>query len=112
MFAAPDALLDDGLLEVVVLESIGKLRFLTRILPKVFKGTHVNEPSVHVFRAAEVSISSERPFTVYADGDPLGELPLLIRAQPGAVSMLVPPHNAHAPFATPLPLSPAGVPTS
>jgi YegS/Rv2252/BmrU family lipid kinase len=90
MRAAPDALLDDGLLEVVVLESIGKLRFLTRILPKVFKGTHVREPGVHVFRAREIALSSDRPFTMYADGDPIGELPVRVRALAGAVTMLTP----------------------
>jgi YegS/Rv2252/BmrU family lipid kinase len=90
MRAAPDALLDDGLLEVVVLESLSKLKFLTKVLPKVFKGTHVQLPSVHVFRAAEVEISADRPFTMYADGDPIGELPVRVRAVHGAVSVLVP----------------------
>jgi YegS/Rv2252/BmrU family lipid kinase len=90
MLAAPDAMLDDGLLEVIVLESIGKLAFLTKILPNVFKGTHVNQPSVHVFRAREVSISADRPFTMYADGDPIGELPLSVRAVSAAVSVIVP----------------------
>ncbi len=101
MRAAPDALLDDGLLEVVILESISKLRFLTRILPKVFSGTHVQEPSVRVFRAGEVTIGAERPFTVYADGDPLGELPLRIRALPGAVRILVPSQDSEGAFANP-----------
>jgi len=90
MRAAPDALLDDGLLEVMVVENVGKLRFLTRILPKVFKGTHVHEPGVHVFRAREVSFSADRPFTMYADGDPIGELPVRVRALQGAVTMLTP----------------------
>jgi YegS/Rv2252/BmrU family lipid kinase len=90
MRAAPGAMLDDGLLEVVVLENIGKLAFLTKVLPKVFKGTHVQLPSVHVFRAAEVEISADRPFTMYADGDPIGELPLRVRAVRGAVTVLVP----------------------
>ncbi len=90
MRAAPDAMLDDGLLEVVVLESISKLRFLTTILPRVFKGTHVQLPSVHVFRAAAIEISADRPFTMYADGDPIGELPVSVRAVRGAVSVLVP----------------------
>ncbi len=61
MRAAPDALLDDGLLEVVVLESVGQLRFLTKSLPKVFKGTHVQEPTVHVFRAREVESPPTAP---------------------------------------------------
>ncbi len=90
MRAAPDAMLDDGLLEVVVLESVGKLRFLTRILPKVFSGTHVREPCVHVFRAGEISLGADRPFTMYADGDPIGELPVRVRALRGAITMLTP----------------------
>ena len=90
MRAAPDAMLDDGLLEVVLVESIGKLAFLTRILPKVFSGAHVREPGVHVFRAREIALSADRPFTMYADGDPIGELPVRVRALPGAVTMLTP----------------------
>ncbi len=91
MRAAPDALLDDGQLEVVVLENVSKLAFLTKILPRVFSGRHVQEPSVHVFRAREVAIEADRPFTMYADGDPIGELPLRARAVAGAINVLVPP---------------------
>jgi YegS/Rv2252/BmrU family lipid kinase len=90
MRAAPGALLDDGLLEVVLVEDVGKLGFLTRILPKVFSGKHVHEPGVRVFRAAEVLVSSERAFTMYADGDPIGALPVSVRALPAAVTMLTP----------------------
>ena len=102
MRAAPDALLDDGLLEVPVLENVSKLSFLTKIFPKVFSGTHVHEPSVRMFRAAEVAISADRPFTMYADGDPIGELPVRVRALPGAVTMLTPQAGpADSPFAGP-----------
>lgn len=90
MRAAPDALLDDGLLDVIALESVSKLRFLTRILPKVFSGRHVLEPGVHVWRAREISISADRAFAMYADGDPIGKLPLRVRALQGAVTVLVP----------------------
>ena len=96
MRAAPDAVLDDGLLDVVILESIGKLAFLAKILPRVFKGTHVHEPGVKVFRARELSIDADRPFTMYADGDPIGELPVTVRAVPGAVRVLVPRQGAGA----------------
>lgn len=89
MMLAPDALLDDGLLEVVVSEHVSKLRFLLD-LPRVFKGTHVRLPTVHVLRAREVEISADRPFTVYADGDPIGELPVRVRAVGNAVTVLVP----------------------
>jgi YegS/Rv2252/BmrU family lipid kinase len=90
MRAAPDAMLDDGLLDVVVLENVSKLAFLTKILPRVFKGEHVREPRVHVLRAKEITVSADRPFTMYADGDPIGELPLRVRVLPGAINVLVP----------------------
>jgi diacylglycerol kinase family enzyme len=60
------------------------------VLPAVFKGRHVDEPTVHVLRGAEVRISADRPFTVYADGDPIGELPCTVRAVPDAVKVLLP----------------------
>jgi YegS/Rv2252/BmrU family lipid kinase len=90
MRAAPDALLDDGLLDVMALESVSKLRFVTKILPKVFSGTHVSEPGVRVWRAREISVHADRPFEMYADGDPIGELPVRVRALAGAVRVLVP----------------------
>ncbi len=103
MRAAPGAMLDDGLLEVVVLESVSKRAFLTRIFPKVFKGTHVSEPHVHVFRARELALSADRPFAMYADGDPIGQLPVRVRALAGAITMLLPaqdgPDSAFAPDA-------------
>jgi diacylglycerol kinase family enzyme len=78
------------MLEVMVLESVSKLAFLTRILPNVFSGKHVEQPSVSVFRARSVSITCERPFTMYADGDPIGDLPVTVSALQAAVRMLVP----------------------
>ena len=108
MQAAPGAMLDDGLLDVVVLENVSKLRFLTAILPKVFSGRHVQEPSVNVFRAREILISSDRPFTMYADGDPIGELPVRVRALLGGVIVLTPAIAPPAsPFSGPSPLSAA-----
>jgi len=90
MYAAPDAELDDGLLEIVTLADMPKRRFLFTLMPKVFKGTHVHEPEVTVLRAAEATISSDRPFTVYADGDPIAELPVTVRALGAAVQVIAP----------------------
>jgi YegS/Rv2252/BmrU family lipid kinase len=97
MLLAPGARLDDGLLDVVAIERVSKLRFLAN-LPKVFKGTHTRLPSVHVWRAREVEISADRPFALYADGDPIAELPVRISAVPGAVSVLVPAGDPGAAF--------------
>jgi YegS/Rv2252/BmrU family lipid kinase len=89
MQIAPGASLQDGLLDVVLIERVGRLRFLAS-LPKVFKGTHVQLPQVRVLRAAEVAISAERPFVLYADGDPIGALPVKVRALPHTLRVLVP----------------------
>jgi YegS/Rv2252/BmrU family lipid kinase len=94
MLVAPDAELDDGALDVVRLETTSKARFLRSVLPKVFKGEHVNEPSVHVQRGPVVRVEANRPFMVYADGDPVGELPMTFRALPGAVQVLLPAGEA------------------
>ncbi len=89
MFLAPDAELDDGELDVVYVTHVGKLRALAN-LPKVFKGRHVEDDYVHVLRAAEVRISADRPFAVYADGDHLADLPATVRVLPRALSLIAP----------------------
>jgi YegS/Rv2252/BmrU family lipid kinase len=89
MYLAPDASLEDGLLDVVITGNVPRLRFL-RLLPTVFKGEHVKLPDVHVRRAASVTISADRPFTLYADGDPVAELPVTVRALPRGVRVMVP----------------------
>ena len=89
MLLAPDASMEDGLLDVVMVGHLSKLRFLA-LLPTVFKGAHVRQPFVHVVRAAEVEISADRPFTMYADGDPIAELPVTVRVLSRAVRVIVP----------------------
>lgn len=89
MVMAPAARLDDGLLDVVMSEATSRAHFL-RSLPRIFKGTHVEDPSVRVARAREVRVSADRPFVVYADGDPIGTLPTTIGVLPSAVRVLLP----------------------
>ena len=89
MFIAPDAELDDGEFDIVAIGSVGKLRFLGN-LPKVFKGTHVEEDEVQVFRAPHLELSASKPFPVYADGEHLTELPASLRVLPRALRVLVP----------------------
>jgi YegS/Rv2252/BmrU family lipid kinase len=92
MFIAPDAELDDGEFDIVAVGEVGKLRFVGN-LPKVFKGTHVEEDEVRVFRAAQLELTASRPFPVYADGEHLTDLPASLRVLPRALSVLV-PHSA------------------
>jgi YegS/Rv2252/BmrU family lipid kinase len=87
MLIAPDAALDDGQFDVVTVADVPKRQFLMQ-LPKVFKGTHVGNPEVSVQRARAVRIAADRPFALYADGDPIADLPATVRTLPGAVRVL------------------------
>jgi diacylglycerol kinase (ATP) len=60
-----------------------------RVFPSVYRGTHVDHPKVSVVRAARVEIAAE-DVTGYADGEPLGPLPLNARCVRGAVSVVGP----------------------
>jgi diacylglycerol kinase family enzyme len=89
MYLAPEARLDDGVLDVVLLDDAPRARYL-RCLPKVFKGTHVTEPYVRILRGSEVTFSADRPFTAYADGDPIADLPATVRVAPRALRVIAP----------------------
>ncbi|MGA7397905.1 MAG: diacylglycerol kinase family protein [Solirubrobacterales bacterium] len=89
MNIAPDADLADGELNVVVITEVGKLKFLAN-LPKVFRGSHIKLDEVETWTTHSIEIKASRPFTVYADGDPLTELPATIRVLPSALEMIVP----------------------
>jgi YegS/Rv2252/BmrU family lipid kinase len=89
MLLAPDASLEDGQFDVVMIGHVPKGRFV-RLLPGVFKGEHVHEATVEVARAMQLTIAADRPFTLYADGDPIAELPVTLRVLPAAVRVLVP----------------------
>ncbi|MBA2517399.1 MAG: diacylglycerol kinase family lipid kinase [Solirubrobacterales bacterium] len=89
MRLAPHADLEDGLLDVVLTESSSKARFLAN-LPRVFRGTHIHDPTVTVLRAREVTFGADRPFVACADGDPIADLPATVRVLPGALRVVAP----------------------
>jgi YegS/Rv2252/BmrU family lipid kinase len=89
MLMAPDASTSDGLLDVVIVGDVPKLKFL-RLLPTVFKGAHVRQPGVEVVRVSQLHVSADRSFTMYADGDPIASLPVTVRAVPNALRVIVP----------------------
>lgn len=89
MRLAPDAALDDGQFDVVTIEGVSKLRYASG-LPKVFWGRHVHNREVAIRPARELRIAADRPFVLYADGDPIARLPATVRVLPDAVRVLVP----------------------
>jgi diacylglycerol kinase (ATP) len=94
---APAALMDDGLLDVVVVADLPRLDLL-RTFPKTFSGRHVDHPGVTIYKAAKVRIEADPVQWVFADGEEVGQLPLVFESVPGAISVLA---SADAPALTP-----------
>ena len=82
------AVLDDGLLDVVVIRPMTKLE-LVRTYPKLFKGTHVHHPDYRHHHARSVTLAAPG-ITAYADGERIGPLPLTVEVAPLALTVLVP----------------------
>jgi diacylglycerol kinase (ATP) len=80
------ALLDDGLLDVVVIKPMSKPG-LVRTYPKLFTGTHVTVPQYEHHRVSCVTVAAPG-IVSYADGERFGPLPLTIECAPGALTVL------------------------
>ena len=89
MFVLPHAELDDGKLDVLISKDASKLTFL-RGVSKIFKGAHVDSPNAQFLRGAVIEVSSDRPFVIYADGDPIGATPATMRVEPRCLRVIVP----------------------
>ena len=90
MRIAPDAVVDDGLLDVVVVRAASRLR-LVRALPRLYDGSHVDLDEVLVLRGREVTLASDERVTAYGDGERLVPLPLTASVRPAALTVLAPP---------------------
>lgn len=86
MQICPNAVLDDGLLDITVLGPVSKAE-LIRTFPKVYKGTHIHHPAVTTRRVRTVTLAAEG-VTAYADGEFLAPLPVAVECVPGAVRIL------------------------
>ncbi|NEW40620.1 diacylglycerol kinase [Nocardia cyriacigeorgica] len=88
MLVCPDAVVDDGLLDLTVVRAVSRLQML-RLLPALASGKRIDHPAVLHYRAQRVTLTAPgAPAT--ADGEPVGTLPITLRAVPGALSILVP----------------------
>jgi diacylglycerol kinase (ATP) len=88
MRVTPDAKVDDGLLDVLVVQPLSRTAFL-RIFPRVFKGTHLSDPRVTVRRASSIRIEADT-VVAYADGERIAPLPIDIEVVPGALRVFAP----------------------
>ncbi|MGW4023634.1 diacylglycerol kinase [Streptomyces sp. NPDC005009] len=88
MRICPGADLTDGLFDITVVGECSRATLL-RVFPRVYRGTHVGHPAITVLRAASVELAAEE-VTGYADGEPVGPLPLTARCVPGALRVVGP----------------------
>lgn len=80
------AVLDDGLLDVVIIKPMSKPG-LIRTYPKLFKGTHVTHPAYEHHRVRSVTVAAPG-IMAYADGERFGALPLTVECAPGALTVV------------------------
>lgn len=88
MHIAPDANLQDGLFEVMILGDVGKLE-LIQVFPSAYRGAHVTHPKVRIEKAAQVIIESSERIMVQADGELVGEGPATFRIVPSALNIAI-----------------------
>ncbi|MCQ4079544.1 diacylglycerol kinase family lipid kinase [Streptomyces sp. RB6PN25] len=84
---APDARLDDGLLDVVVINHAPKRLFFT-VMNELKTGSHIRRPQVEILRGKEVRIEADRDLPYGADGEVDATLPVTARVLPGALTVL------------------------
>ena len=93
MRIAPQARLDDGMVDAVVVRCASRLKLL-RIFPRVFSGTHVREPEIEIIRGSRFEVALDRTLLAHGDGEPLVEVgaefvPVTVR--PGGLAVIAPP---------------------
>ncbi len=91
MKVTPDAKVDDGVLDVLVVQALSRTAFL-RIFPRVFKGEHVTDRRVTIHRASTIRIESDG-VVAYADGERFAMLPIDIEVKQNALRVLAPKPN-------------------
>lgn len=93
---APQAKIDDGLLDVAVVAGVGLLRLLEAIPIALTTGNLRDFPELTRYRCRRISLCTDRPARVHGDGESLGESPAEFEVMPGAIRVMVEPKSAHA----------------
>ncbi len=87
----PQAKMDDGLLDIFLFRGFGGFWYMLRMAGQLFAGRHLGNPRIVQRRARQVTIWTEEPMAVQADGDPMGITPISVRVVPRSLRVLVPP---------------------
>lgn len=94
---APQARIDDGLLDVCCFHGKGLLTTFYHVFTVLLR-RHIGDPQVSYYQGCEVTIETSQPMPVQLDGDPYGTTPLTIHVVPQCLTLLLPPRLAHGRF--------------
>jgi YegS/Rv2252/BmrU family lipid kinase len=89
MKMAPKARLDDGLIDLIVIRSGVSRTRLLQVLPKLFDGSHINEPELEYYQTSHFSLIPETDEILNIDGEIMGSTPIQVNVIPKAFEMFV-----------------------
>jgi diacylglycerol kinase (ATP) len=89
MKISPAARMDDGVLNVCIVETLPRRKLLWN-LSKVFRGTHIQHPQVRLFAASEVKMTCEGVQEIFADGEFAGETPAVWKVESRSLALMLP----------------------
>lgn len=84
---APDAKINDGLLDVILLKKISRLKIL-RLFPTIYSGNHINYEEVETRKVKSIHIETQQPMPLMPDGEFKGHTPVTITCMSKALSIL------------------------
>jgi YegS/Rv2252/BmrU family lipid kinase len=87
MMLAPQARLDDGLLDVIVTDAATRWDVIRELL-RIQRGGYLNNPKVTAYRTRELSIQSHEPLPIDLDGEMVGYTPACIKVLPSGISFV------------------------
>ena len=88
MLVVPGASVTDAKLDVLLVKKMSRLKFVT-IFPRVYKGTHITDKDVEIFKASKISITASG-MPIYSDGEYVGQAPFEAEVVPGALTIIAP----------------------
>jgi len=89
MRVAPEAKMDDGVLDVCLVGAVAPLR-LFRLFPTVYSGRHLKIKEVEYFHSSRLKVETEHPMEVYADGEYVCQTPIEVSVQRAALRVITP----------------------
>lgn len=87
MALVPAARPDDGVLDACIINGMGACELLYTF-PRVFKGRHIYSTGIETIRGREMRISADGPCDIYADGERIGSLPVVLKAVPQGLRVM------------------------